>query len=126
MLLIYVCISRRRKLKNQKGRHGRDREEKADHSFINSKKIEKIEREEKREKRNPWFHTMPTYLPVQYLLRGILSFVSSLGFHIPLSYRHTDRSRPTFCLYLALTYMDLFSRTVLSVELDEIQNTDTM
>lgn len=104
-------------------------EKKARPPFINSKKKKKIEerkekrekREEKREKRNSWFHTMPTYLPVQYLPVRYLVFVSCLGFHTSLLPTDTDRSRPIFCLWLALTYMDLLSRTVLSVELDEIQ-----
>lgn len=83
-------------------------------TFINSKKIEKIERKERKEKFVVPHNAYLTYLPVPPKVSCLLSFV--LAF-IPLSYRHTDRSRPIFCLYLALTYMDLLSRTVLSVEL---------
>lgn len=80
--------------------------------------IPKKEKKRKREKRKEK-PVVPhnAYLPVPPKVSCHLVFVSCLGFHIPLSYRHTDRSRPIFCLYLALTYMDLLSRTVLSVEL---------
>lgn len=93
--------------------------EKKSKTFIHSLIPKKKEKEKTREYlRNSWFHIMPTSqnLPVRSLV-----FVSFVLAFIPLLpiYRHTDRSRPIFCLYLALTYMDLLSRTVLSVELDE-------
>lgn len=37
----------------------------------------------------------------------LLVFVFRLGFHTSLLPTDPDRSRPIFCLYLALTYMDL-------------------
>lgn len=100
--------------KNQEGRHGRNREKANQkiHSFIPKKKGKDRKRTEKREEK-------PVVPHNAHLLRYLV-FVSFVLAFIPLSYRHTDRSRPTFCLYLALTYMDLLSRTVLSVELDEI------
>lgn len=106
---------------------GVNREKKQNiHSFQKKERKKKKEKRKERREIRGSTQCLP-YLPVQYLLRGILSLSLVLAF-IPLLpiYRHTDRSRPIFCLYLALTYMDLLSRTVLSVELDEIQNTETM
>lgn len=109
-----------------------NREKKGEHSLNPKKKEKDRKRKEKREKRNSWLHTMPTsptLPPKRYLVFVSCLCLFCLGFRTcyTLSYRHTDRSRPIFCLYLALTYMDLHvSRTELSVELDEIQNTDTM